>query len=132
MPWNYAAAAGAGALLGPSILGGSKGSAGASEQTITNQNPISAAAQPYIENMLGRADTLSQTPYQAYPGQRTADFTGLQNQSFQGAQNLGVIELSLLYLSVNENAPHVAIRYQGEFGSRYQSHQGVLEIGKTF
>ena len=90
MPWNYAAAAGAGALLGPSILGGSKGSAGASEQTITNQNPISAAAQPYIENMLGRADTLSQTPYQAYPGQRTADFTGLQNQSFQGAQNLGV------------------------------------------
>ena len=49
-----------------------------------------------------------------------------------GAQNLGVIELSLLYLSVNENAPHVAIRYQGEFGSRYQSHQGVLEIGKTF
>jgi len=89
MTW-YATAAIAGYTLGPKILGGSKGSGGASEQTITTQNPISAAAQPYIENMLGRADTLSQQPYQTYPGQRTAEFTDLQNQSFQGAQNLGV------------------------------------------
>ena len=69
---------------------GGKGGGGSSEQTVTQQNPISAAAQPYIENMLGRAQDLSYQPYQTYPGQRTADFTGLQNQSFQGAQNLGV------------------------------------------
>jgi len=86
MTW-YATAAVAGYTLGKS--GGGKGG-GASEQTITTQNPISAAAQPYIENMLGRAQDLSYQPYQTYPGQRTADFTGLQNQSFQGVQGLGV------------------------------------------
>jgi len=85
MTW-YATAAVAGYTLGK---GGGKGG-GASEQTITQQNPISAAAQPYIENMLGRAQDLSYQPYQTYPGQRTADFTGLQNQSFQGVQGLGV------------------------------------------
>jgi hypothetical protein len=87
MPWNYAAAAAAGYTLAG---GGKKGGGGSSEQTVTTQNPISAAAQPYIENMLGRAENLSYQPYQPYPGQRTADFTNLQNQSFQGAQNLGV------------------------------------------
>ena len=87
MPWNYAAAAAAGYTLAG---GGKKGGGGSSEQTVTTQNPISAAAQPYIENMLGRAQDLSYQPYQTYPGQRTADFTGLQNQSFQGVQGLGV------------------------------------------
>jgi hypothetical protein len=87
MPWGYAAAASAAYTLGKGS--GGKGG-GASEQTVTTQNPISAAAQPYIENMLGRAENLSYQPYQTYPGQRTADFTGLQNQSFQGVQGLGV------------------------------------------
>jgi len=86
MTW-YATAAVTAYTLGKSS--GGKGG-GASEQTITQQNPISAAAQPYIENMLGRAQDLSYQPYQTYPGQRTADFTGLQNQSFQGVQGLGV------------------------------------------
>ena len=85
--YNVAAAAAAAYTLGKGS--GGKGG-GSSEQTVTQQNPISAAAQPYIENMLGRAQDLSYQPYQTYPGQRTADFTGLQNQSFQGAQNLGV------------------------------------------
>jgi hypothetical protein len=85
--YNVAAAAAAAYTLGKGS--GGKGG-GSSEQTVTQQNPISAAAQPYIENMLGRAENLSYQPYQTYPGQRTADFTDLQNQSFQGAQNLGV------------------------------------------
>jgi hypothetical protein len=85
--YNVAAAAAAAYTLGKGS--GGKGG-GSSEQTVTQQNPISAAAQPYIENMLGRAQDLSYQPYQTYPGQRTADFTNLQNQSFQGAQNLGV------------------------------------------
>jgi hypothetical protein len=49
-------------------------------QTVTQQNAISAYAQPYVENLLGQAQALTNTPYQAYPGQRTADFTNLQNQ----------------------------------------------------
>lgn len=56
----------------------------------TQQNAISAYAQPYVENLLGKAQALTNEPYQTYPGQRTADFTGLQNQAFGAAQNLSV------------------------------------------
>lgn len=59
-------------------------------QVVTQQNAISAYAQPYVENMLGKAEALTATPYQPYGQQRTADFTGLQNQAFTGAQNLEV------------------------------------------
>jgi len=59
-------------------------------QVVTQQNAISAYAQPYVENLLGKAEALTGTPYQPYPAQRTADFTGLQNQAFTGASNLGI------------------------------------------
>ncbi len=48
------------------------------------------------------------------------------------AQNLGVAEFSMLFVFTNSHAPYVDLRYQGEFGSKYQSHQLVLEIGKDF
>lgn len=60
-------------------------------QVITQQNAVSSYAAPYVEKMLGQAQALTdvnQNPYQAYPGQRTAGFTGLQNQAFQGASDL--------------------------------------------
>ena len=38
--------------------------------------------------MLGKAEALSGTPYQAYGGERIAGFTPLQQQAFQGVQNL--------------------------------------------
>jgi hypothetical protein len=43
--------------------------------------------------MLGQAQGLTNAnmKYQPFEGQRTADFTGLQNQAFQGAQDLGVM-----------------------------------------
>jgi len=59
-------------------------------QVVTQQNAISAYAQPYVEGMLGKAEALTGTPYQPYGQQRTAEFTGLQNQAFQGAEQLGV------------------------------------------
>ena len=52
--------------------------------------------------------------------------------TLSGAQNLGVAELSMLFVFNNPNAPYVDFRYQGEFGSKYQSHQGMIEIGKDF
>ena len=57
-------------------------------QNVT-QTSIPEYAKPYVENMLGKADAFTNTPYQAYGGQRIADFTDLQNQAFQGAANLG-------------------------------------------
>lgn len=75
--------------------GGSSGSAPAN-QTVRQENAISAYAAPYVENMLGKAEAVASTPYEAYQGQRTAEFTPLQNQAFQMAagpqafqQNIG-------------------------------------------
>jgi hypothetical protein len=39
--------------------------------------------------MLGKAEALSSTPYQAYGGNRIAGFDPMQQQAFQEAQNLG-------------------------------------------
>lgn len=47
-----------------------------------------------------------------------------------GAQNLGVAELAVLFATNNKT--YVNIAYQGEFGSKYQSHQGQLSIGRDF
>jgi hypothetical protein len=68
-------------------------------QTNISQTSIPDYAKPYVENLLGVAQATAfntdangnitgAKPYQAYPGERTADFTGMQNQAFQGAQNL--------------------------------------------
>lgn len=74
------------------IFGGGGGGGGSpANQTVTQENAISKFAAPYVENMLGRAEALTTQPYQAYPGQRTAEFTGLQNQAFGQAGNLGVM-----------------------------------------
>ena len=70
--------------------GSGGGGSAPANQTVKTENAISAYAQPYVENMLGKAEALTAQPYQAYPGQRTAEFTDLQNQAFTGAQNLGV------------------------------------------
>jgi len=54
-------------------------------QTTTS---IPEYAKPYVEKMLGQTEALSKTPYQTYGGERTAGFSPLQQQSFQGAQNM--------------------------------------------
>lgn len=69
---------------------GGGGSSSPASQTITQQNAVSSYAAPYVENMLGKAEALSSTPYQNYEGQRTADFTPLQQQAFNTAANADV------------------------------------------
>lgn len=71
--------------------GGGGGGSSPANQTVTQENAISKFAAPYVENLLGKAEALTSQPYQAYPGQRTADFTGMQNQAFNAAGNLGVM-----------------------------------------
>jgi hypothetical protein len=64
---------------------------GGSQPTSTTQTTttIPEYARPYVERMLGKAEAFSDSPYQAYKGERVAGFTPLQQQSFQGAANLG-------------------------------------------
>ena len=46
-------------------------------------------AGPYVTGMLGKAQALSETPYQTYQGPLTAAASPLQQQYFQGLGNIG-------------------------------------------
>lgn len=67
--------------------GGSGGSQ--PRETVQTQTTIPEYARPYVERMLGKAEATTNAPYQAYGGQRVAEFSPLQQQAFQGAANLG-------------------------------------------
>lgn len=77
-------------LLTPEWASFSFGGGGGSQPTSTTQSTttIPEYARPYVERMLGKAEAFSEAPYQAYGGQRTAEFTPMQQQAFQGAANL--------------------------------------------
>jgi hypothetical protein len=47
-------------------------------------------------------------------------------------QNLGVAELAILFEPKKKRNPYVSFSYQGEFGSTFQSHQGMLIIGRNW
>jgi hypothetical protein len=69
--------------------GGGGGQQSQPTNTTQTTTTIPEYARPYVERMLGKAEAFSETPYQAYGGQRTAGFTPMQEQAFQGAANLG-------------------------------------------
>jgi hypothetical protein len=59
-----------------------------SSQNVT-QTSIPEYAKPYVEKMLGKAEAITESPYQTYGGQRLAGFTPLQNQAFKTVGELG-------------------------------------------
>jgi hypothetical protein len=68
-----------------------KGGGGAPQPTSQNvtQTNLPEYARPYFEDLMKRGQEASQVQYQPYGGERTAGFTPLQEQAFQGIQNLG-------------------------------------------
>jgi hypothetical protein len=56
--------------------------------TSMSQTTIPEYAQPYVERMLGKAEAFTEAPYQAYGGERIAEFTPLQQQAQQATANL--------------------------------------------
>lgn len=67
------------------------GGGGSSSGTSTQIQDVPDWAKPYAKEALGRASSLtdiSQNPYQAYRGERQAQFTPLQQQSYQGAAGM--------------------------------------------
>lgn len=50
---------------------------------------LSSWAGPYVTDMLGKANAISDEPYQTYGGPLTAGASDLQNQAFQNAGNMG-------------------------------------------
>lgn len=57
--------------------------------TTQTTTTIPAYARPSVERMLGKTEALTNAPYRAYRGQRVAEFSPLQQEAFQAAQNLG-------------------------------------------
>jgi hypothetical protein len=54
----------------------------------TNTQGLADWAAPYITNYLGKAQALSETPYQTYGGPLTAGASNLQNKAFTGLAGL--------------------------------------------
>jgi hypothetical protein len=103
-------------------------------QTNISQTSIPDYAKPYVENLLGAAQAtafktdekgniIGMQPYQTYPGQRTADFTGMQQQAFQGAQNLGPSSQLNTATNMAQQAGQNALNTQynpQQYGNAYQ------------
>ena len=68
-------------------MGGDSAAAAPTSQTLT-QTSIPEYAKPYVEGMLGKAQTLIDQPYQAYTQERQAGFTPLQQQAQAGIAGL--------------------------------------------
>lgn len=60
------------------------GSSGSPLAGSANMSTLSDWAGPYVTNMLGKAEALSNTPYQVYGGPMTAGESTLQSNLFQG------------------------------------------------
>lgn len=73
-------------VAGRTVYGDGGGGGGPSSTTQTQDLPD--WAKPYAQEVLGKGSALSETPYQTYGGERTAQFTPLQQQAFQGAQRM--------------------------------------------
>jgi hypothetical protein len=109
-------------------------------QTNISQTSIPDYAKPYVQNLLGAAQAtafktetdpnspnygniIGMQPYQSYPGQRTADFTGMQQQAFQGAQNLGPSSQLNTATNMAQQAGQNALNTQynpQQYGNAYQ------------
>src|SRR5579859_2770480 len=71
------------------MSGGGGNSAPAQPATTTTVQDIPAWEQGYVTNLLGKAQAISDQPYQQFPGPQIAGFTPDQLQSFSNVENLG-------------------------------------------
>ena len=73
------------------ILGGGGSSAPAPASSTTTTQDLPEWAKGHAQDTLNKGQALTdinQNPYQAYGGNRIAGFSNMQNQAFQGAQNM--------------------------------------------
>lgn len=65
------------------------GGGGQPSNTTQTTTTIPQYARPTVERMIGRAEAVSKEGYRPYGGERVAEFTPLQQQSFDAAGKLG-------------------------------------------
>jgi hypothetical protein len=64
------------------------GGGGGQQASSTQVSDLPEWAKPYAKETLGKAQALTQTPYQTYSSERIAGFDPMQQQSFQGAAQM--------------------------------------------
>jgi hypothetical protein len=88
MPGGLAKAYAAGGEVQRFQTGGVSGLGTAANAGVTGtESNLSSWAGPYVTDMLGKGQALSEMPYQEYGGPLTAGASGLQNKVFGGLQN---------------------------------------------
>jgi hypothetical protein len=98
----------------------------------TNTQGLADWASPYITNYLGKAQALSETPYQVYQGPLTAGASTLQNKVFSGLAGLTFpSNLGQSFASPMGGQPAV-MPQQGGFGPGNQALQDALNPSNPF
>lgn len=135
MSW-IATAAVAGAVLGPSLLGGDGGGGGGQQQSSTQTTRKEAA--PYMPDLMAKGWELTNQPYMPYPGERIANFTDLQNKSFTGAENvqvspeLGIASKGLQdYMGRAANMQYDPSKYTNQFNAPAAYQAGSFAADKV-
>ena len=82
---------------------------------LSTESALSNWAGPYVTDMLGKGQALSETPYQAYMGPLTAGASSLQNQAFQGIAGLAMPSTMGGYTPQSFTAPGTAQRYMNPY-----------------
>jgi len=117
-----------------------KGGGGAPANQTVSQTSIPEYAKPYVENLLGKSEALTSTPYQQYTGDRVAGLDPLQTAAQQGLGGIsgsGMIGQSAAgtggaMLSAAELAGAQAGGFTGATAQGYMSPyiQNVLDVQK--
>jgi len=81
---------------------------------LSTESALSNWAGPYVTDMLGKGQALSETPYQAYMGPLTAGASSLQNQAFQGLAGLTMPSMGG-YTPQSFTAPGTAQQYMNPY-----------------
>ena len=86
-------------------------------QIQSSQTTIPDYAKPFVEDLLGQAQAVtntSQNPYMQYMGERVAQFTPMQQQAFEGAQGMQVAPQLQRATDLTGLASQAALNY-GEY-----------------
>jgi len=85
-------------------------------QISSSQTTIPDYARPYVEDLLGQAQAVTdigQNPYMQYMGERVAQFTPMQQQAFEGAQGMQVAPQLQKATDITGLASQAALNYGG-------------------
>lgn len=106
-----------------------------------NQTTIPDYAKPYVETMLGQTAALTdinQNPYEAYQGERIAQYSDLQNQAYAGAEGMQPNANTATAVTGLQGLAQLAGNYgysPNSFNNQFQNTQGAYSgtnYGNTY